>query len=79
VGTPARRGYKKLLPSAPSYNPPKKRKRCLSATAEPPDYQADEVEFIMAMDRYKREKKRPFPTWSEVLAVLRGLGWKKLE
>lgn len=37
----------------------------------------DEVEFIMAMDRYKREKCRPFPTWREVLAVLVSLGYKK--
>jgi hypothetical protein len=43
------------------------------------EYEAEEVEFIMAMDRYKREKKKPFPTWSEVLEVLRGLGWKKVK
>ena len=25
------------------------------------------------MDRYKRENRRPFPTWSEVLEVMRSL------
>jgi hypothetical protein len=43
------------------------------------EYDADELEFIKAMDRYKREKKRPFPAWSEVLGVLKKLGWRKVE
>ena len=41
------------------------------------DYTADEVEFALAMDRYKRENSRPFPTWSEALAVLRALGYRR--
>lgn len=41
------------------------------------DYDADELEFLKAMDRYKRVNNRPFPTWSEVLGVLKGLGWRK--
>lgn len=40
-------------------------------------YTADEIEFMLAMDRYKRVKRRPFPTWSEVLEVLKGLGYHK--
>ena len=31
--------------------------------------------FAIAMDRYKRDKRRPFPTWSEVIDVLLELGW----
>lgn len=42
------------------------------------DYSDEEREFLQAMDRYKREKKRPFPTWSEALAVLRELGYRKV-
>lgn len=42
-------------------------------------YDADEVEFMAAVDRYKRENQRPFPTWSEVLEVLKSLGWRKVE
>jgi hypothetical protein len=34
--------------------------------------------FKKAMDRYKRENRRPFPTWSEVLEVLRSLGYRKV-
>jgi hypothetical protein len=41
------------------------------------DYEPDETEFMMAMDKYKCEKRRPFPTWSEVLGVLKSLGYHK--
>ncbi len=39
----------------------------------------DEQAFVKAMDQYKRENRRPFPTWSEVLEVLRSLGYRKVE
>lgn len=41
------------------------------------DYTADEVEFATALDRYKREKRRPFPTTREILKVLLDLGYRK--
>lgn len=38
----------------------------------------DEVlEFIAALDRFKKEHGRPFPSWSEVLHVLRALGYRR--
>lgn len=40
-------------------------------------YTDDEVEFMLAIDRYKRLAQRPFPTWHEVLRVLRELGYRK--
>lgn len=40
-------------------------------------YTADEVEFMTAMDRFKREMRRPFPTWAEALGVLKSLGYAK--
>lgn len=33
--------------------------------------------FQAAMDAYKQESGRMFPTWSEVLEVLRALGYEK--
>jgi len=41
-------------------------------------YSDEEVEFMKAMDRYKRLKQRPFPTWHEVLRVFRALGYRKV-
>lgn len=40
-------------------------------------YEDDEFEFLKAIDTYKREKRRPYPTWVEVLNVLKALGWRK--
>ena len=41
------------------------------------DYSYAETEFMLAMEIYKRESRRMFPTWSEVLEVIRGLGYEK--
>lgn len=41
------------------------------------EYTAEECEFLIAIDRYKRTRRRPYPSWSEVLQVLRSLGWRK--
>ena len=42
-----------------------------------PDYSEDEIEFMKALDNYKRDNRRPFPTCCEVLNVLRSLGYRK--
>ena len=52
------------------------RRRLIDPTTCERDYSDDETEFMKAMDRYKRENRRPFPTWSEVLEVLRSLGYR---
>lgn len=41
-------------------------------------YTDDEVEFMKALDKYKRDNRRPFPTCSEVLEVLFKLGYCKV-
>lgn len=43
------------------------------------NYAADEVEFLLAIDAFKRDRRRPFPTWCEVLTVLKTLGYRKVE
>ncbi|MHC4943694.1 MAG: hypothetical protein ACYTG7_11815 [Planctomycetota bacterium] len=37
------------------------------------------LEFIKAIDRYKRRSCKPFPTWSEVLEILKSLGYRKAD
>ena len=39
----------------------------------------DEIEFMMAMERYMRLANRPFPTWHEVLRVAKELGYRKVD
>jgi len=42
------------------------------------DYSQAELEFMLAMNEYKHKSGRMFPTWSEVLEVLRHLGYEKI-
>src|ERR1700687_3617961 len=53
------------------------RRRQIDPTTCERDYTNDEIEFMKAMDQYKRENRRPFPTWSEVLEVMYALGYRK--
>ncbi|MDG1897605.1 MAG: hypothetical protein P8J37_22125 [Fuerstiella sp.] len=54
------------------------RRRQIDPTTCERDYSGCEVEFMRAMDNYKRKSGRPFPTWSEVLEVLMSLGYRKV-
>src|SRR5688572_3126482 len=54
------------------------RRRQIDPTTCERDYNNEEIEFMKAMDQYKRDNRRPFPTWSEVLEVLRALGYRKV-
>lgn len=51
-------------------------RRCKAHTFS--SYTADEVEFMLAMDNYKRENRRPYPTGAEVLHVLKSLGYRRV-
>lgn len=42
-------------------------------------YTTAEIEFMMAMQEYKQDSGRLYPTWSEVLGVLQGLGYHKAD
>lgn len=42
------------------------------------DYTDEEVDFMKAIDDYKRRSGRQFPTWSEVLEVVQALGYRKV-
>lgn len=54
------------------------RRRQIDPTTCERDYSSPEVEFMRAMDDYKRRSGRPFPTWSEVLEVVMSLGYRKV-
>lgn len=54
------------------------RRRHIDPTTCERDYTDMEVEFMRAMDDYKRRAGRMFPTCSEVLEVIRDLGYRQL-
>jgi hypothetical protein len=53
------------------------RRRLVDPTTCERDYAAAELEYMQSMKSYKQKSGRMFPTWSEVLEVLRGLGYEK--
>ena len=38
----------------------------------------DQLELLMAIEEYKRLNARPFPTWTEVLEIIKALGYRKV-
>jgi hypothetical protein len=53
------------------------RRRQIDPTTCERDYSSDEIEFMGAIDEYKRSSGRMFPTCSEVLEVIKSLGYVK--
>ena len=47
-------------------------------SAEEGQMSDEQFEFLMAIDEYKRNNTRPFPTWTEVLEVIKALGYRKV-
>lgn len=56
----------------------KERRRQIDPTTCERDYNVDEIDFMQAFDAYKRSSGRMFPTCSEILEVVRSLGYTKL-
>jgi hypothetical protein len=54
------------------------RRRHIDPTTCERDYSEQEIQFMRAMDDYKQKSGRMFPTCSEVLEVIRGLGYFQL-
>jgi hypothetical protein len=46
--------------------------------AEEGQMSEEQFEFVMAIDQYKRLNARPFPSWTEVLEVIKALGYRKV-
>ncbi|MBI1247272.1 hypothetical protein GC197_05435 [bacterium] len=53
------------------------RRRQIDPTTCERDYTGDEIEFMQALDAYKRTSGRMFPTCSEILEVIRELGYSR--
>jgi len=51
------------------------RRRQIDPTTCERDYTDEEIEFMAALDEYKRKNGRMFPTCSEILEVIRDLGY----
>ena len=47
-------------------------------SAEEGEMTAEQFEFVMAIETYKKVNKRMFPSWTEVLEVMLQLGYRKV-
>jgi hypothetical protein len=54
------------------------RRRQIDPTTCERDYSDDEIEFMQALDAYKRRSGRMFPTCSEILEVIRDIGYVRM-
>ncbi len=46
--------------------------------AEEGQMSEEQFEFLMAIEEYKNYNSRPFPTWTEVLEVIKAIGYRKV-
>jgi len=54
------------------------RRRQIDPTTCERDYNDEEIVFMQALDAYKRTSGRMFPTCSEILEVIRSLGYVRV-
>jgi hypothetical protein len=47
-------------------------------SAEEGNMSEEQFEFLMAIEEYKKKNVRPFPTWTEVLELIKALGYRKV-
>lgn len=56
---------------------PGRRRSDFAKAAEEGEMTGEQFLFIQAIDAYKRSNQTMFPTWTEVLEVIRKLGYRK--
>jgi hypothetical protein len=56
---------------------PGRRRTDFTKSAEEGEMSDEQFLFVMAIDAFKRVNRKPFPTWTEVLEVIRKLGYRK--
>jgi len=74
--TPIEKSESQVKQSEPAVEKPNSRR--MNPTTSDRHYSSDEVEFMNALAEFKRASGRTFPTCSEILSVLRGLGYEKV-
>ena len=57
---------------------PGRRRTETRRAAEEGQMNEEQWEFLQAINEYKRVNKRPFPSWSEVLDVMKAIGYRKV-
>ena len=69
---------KESQPIVPERRAKVQRRRQIDPTTCEREYSDDEIQFMHALDAYKRTSGRMFPTCSEILEVIRNLGYVRV-
>ena len=56
---------------------PGRRRTDFTKSAEEGEMSNEQFSFVMAIDAFKRVNRKPFPSWTEVLEVIRKMGYRK--
>jgi len=57
---------------------PGKRRSEDRRSAEEGQMTDEQFDFVTAIDEYKRLNQKPFPTWTEVLEIIKAMGYRKI-
>ena len=57
---------------------PGRRRGEVRRAAEEGEITGELLEFVMAIDEYKKINERPFPSWTEVFEIVQYLGYRKV-
>lgn len=52
--------------------------RCNRRFFDDPELTDEDMDFCRAIEAWKRKHGRPFPTWSDVLAVVKAIGYRRV-
>ncbi|MDP7008137.1 MAG: hypothetical protein QGI78_01045 [Phycisphaerales bacterium] len=58
---------------------PGRRRSDFVKSAEEGEMTTEQFQFLMAINEFKRANNRSFPTWTDVLEVVRKLGYRKTQ
>lgn len=58
---------------------PGRRRPEFNRSAEEGEFSGEQFLFVAAIDAFKRANRKTFPTWTEVLEVIRRLGYRKTQ
>lgn len=57
---------------------PGRRRSAERKSAEEGQLNDEQFEFLMVIDEYKKVNQKPFPTWTEVLEIIKAMGYRKV-
>jgi len=57
---------------------PGRRRGEVRRAAEEGEITGELLEFVMAIDEYRRINERPFPSWSEIFEIIHYLGYRRV-